>query len=100
MASSRARAPWWPSWRSASGHQPEVAGKPHQPAADLLKARFGSAGVVVGDRPDTDGTLRPADRGTLRPGPLGSHPARGPARLTCARQVEPDLAAVVAAHLE
>ena len=41
----------------ASGHQPEVAGKPHQPAAELLKARFGSAGVVVGDRPDTDGTF-------------------------------------------
>jgi 4-nitrophenyl phosphatase len=40
-----------------SGRKAEVAGKPYQPAADLLRARFGPAGVVVGDRPDTDGTF-------------------------------------------
>lgn len=39
----------------SSGRKAEVAGKPNQPAADLLRARFGPAGLVVGDRPDTDG---------------------------------------------
>jgi HAD superfamily hydrolase (TIGR01450 family) len=38
-----------------SGRKAEAAGKPHQPAADLLRSRFGPAGLVVGDRPDTDG---------------------------------------------
>lgn len=40
-----------------SGGTPEVAGKPHAPAADLLRDRFGMAGLVVGDRPDTDGSF-------------------------------------------
>ncbi len=44
----------------------EVAGKPNQPAADLLRARFGTPGLVVGDRPDTDGLFAAADRGALR----------------------------------
>jgi len=39
----------------ASGRKAEAAGKPHQAAADLLRSRFGAAGLVVGDRPDTDG---------------------------------------------
>jgi 4-nitrophenyl phosphatase len=40
----------------ASGRQPDaVAGKPYAPMADLVRARFGPAGWVVGDRPDTDG---------------------------------------------
>jgi ribonucleotide monophosphatase NagD (HAD superfamily) len=38
-----------------SGATAEVAGKPHQPAADLLRDRFGSVGLVVGDQPNTDG---------------------------------------------
>ena len=50
----------------AVGRQPEVAGKPHQPMADLARARAGSAGgagagahdgIMVGDRPDTDGAF-------------------------------------------
>jgi HAD superfamily hydrolase (TIGR01450 family) len=40
-----------------SGRQAEVAGKPYRPAADLLRARFGPPGVVVGDQPATDGTF-------------------------------------------
>ena len=40
---------------AASGQKAEAAGKPGKPMAELLKARFGEAGVVVGDRPDTDG---------------------------------------------
>ncbi len=39
----------------SSGRQAEVAGKPHQAVADLVRARFGPVGVMVGDRPDTDG---------------------------------------------
>jgi 4-nitrophenyl phosphatase len=39
----------------SSGQKAEVAGKPNQAAADLLRARYGPAGLVVGDRPDTDG---------------------------------------------
>ncbi|MGH9057082.1 MAG: HAD-IIA family hydrolase [Acidimicrobiales bacterium] len=38
-----------------SGRQAEVAGKPEQAVADLVRSRFGPAGVVVGDRPETDG---------------------------------------------
>jgi len=32
-----------------------VAGKPYAPMADLVRARLGDDGVMVGDRPDTDG---------------------------------------------
>jgi HAD superfamily hydrolase (TIGR01450 family) len=40
---------------TASGHQPEVAGKPGGPMAALVTARYGTPTMVVGDRPDTDG---------------------------------------------
>lgn len=40
----------------ASGDPPVViAGKGHRPMVDLVRARCGATGVVVGDRPDTDG---------------------------------------------
>jgi 4-nitrophenyl phosphatase len=42
----------------AVGRPPEVAGKPHRPMADLARARAGAgAGIVVGDRPETDGAF-------------------------------------------
>jgi 4-nitrophenyl phosphatase len=41
----------------ASGATPVVAGKPHPPMADLVRAVGGPDGTVVGDRPDTDGVL-------------------------------------------
>jgi HAD superfamily hydrolase (TIGR01450 family) len=41
----------------ASGATPVVAGKPHPPIADLVRAVGGPGGTVVGDRPDTDGAL-------------------------------------------
>ena len=44
----------------ASGVAPEVAGKPHQPVADLILDRFGPVSVAVGDRLDTDGALATA----------------------------------------
>jgi 4-nitrophenyl phosphatase len=40
---------------TATGVVPDVAGKPHRPAAELVRRRLGSEGTVVGDRPDTDG---------------------------------------------
>lgn len=42
---------------TASGRSPEVAGKPEQPTVDLVRRRLGPAGLVVGDRPSTDGAL-------------------------------------------
>jgi 4-nitrophenyl phosphatase len=45
---------------TAAGQRPEVAGKPEQPTVALVTARFGARGVVVGDRPSTDGALAAA----------------------------------------
>jgi 4-nitrophenyl phosphatase len=42
---------------NASGAEPEVAGKPHQPLVDLVRGRAPDVVVVVGDRPATDGLL-------------------------------------------
>jgi 4-nitrophenyl phosphatase len=39
----------------ASGATAIVAGKPHPPMVSLVQAMVGPDGVVVGDRPDTDG---------------------------------------------
>jgi HAD superfamily hydrolase (TIGR01450 family) len=44
----------------ASGQRAVVAGKPYQAMVDLLRERLGPEGVVVGDRPDTDGRLATA----------------------------------------
>lgn len=44
----------------AVGRPPEVAGKPRRPMADLARSRAGEgagAGIVVGDRPETDGAF-------------------------------------------
>jgi HAD superfamily hydrolase (TIGR01450 family) len=40
---------------TASAVTPIVSGKPHGPMRDLVLARCGPDGIVVGDRPDTDG---------------------------------------------
>jgi glycerol-1-phosphatase len=45
---------------TAAGRDPEVAGKPALPMAELVRARYGGAGVVVGDRPSTDGAFAAA----------------------------------------
>ena len=42
---------------TASGTRPVVAGKPHQPMAELIRRRAGDVAAVVGDRPSTDGLL-------------------------------------------
>lgn len=45
---------------TASGRAPEVAGKPEPPTVGLVRERFGDRGVMVGDRPSTDGALADA----------------------------------------
>jgi HAD superfamily hydrolase (TIGR01450 family) len=45
---------------TASGATPEVAGKPAAATVALVRERFGIQGVVVGDRPSTDGALADA----------------------------------------
>lgn len=40
---------------TASGREPEVAGKPYAAAATMVHHRLGGHGVMVGDRPTTDG---------------------------------------------
>lgn len=43
--------------RAATGVVPVVAGKPEAPLADLVRARYGPVGIMVGDRADTDGAF-------------------------------------------
>jgi 4-nitrophenyl phosphatase len=45
---------------TAGGRAPLVAGKPEQPMADLVRSRFGSDGIMIGDRPSTDGAFAAA----------------------------------------
>jgi 4-nitrophenyl phosphatase len=42
---------------TASGTTPRFAGKPEPPTVALVRRRWGTTGVVVGDRPSTDGAL-------------------------------------------
>ncbi|MBV9662099.1 MAG: HAD-IIA family hydrolase [Acidimicrobiales bacterium] len=83
-----------------SGRRAEVAGKPHEPMAELVRGRFGQPDLVVGDRADTDGAF--ADRigapfglvltGVTKPGdlPISPEPAT----------IGADLATVVDAQLK
>jgi glycerol 3-phosphatase-2 len=41
----------------AAGVSPVIAGKPHSPMVEVVQRRYGDHGVMVGDRPDTDGRL-------------------------------------------
>ncbi len=67
-----------------AGATPLVAGKPNDPALELIEERLGEVAVVVGDRPETDGGIArrigarfalvhsgvtPADHGPLDPAP-------------------------------
>ena len=40
---------------TCAGQAPEIAGKPHAPIAAFVRDRLGDVGVMVGDRPETDG---------------------------------------------
>jgi 4-nitrophenyl phosphatase len=82
-----------------SGRKAEVAGKPHQAAADLLRDRFGPAGLVVGDRPDTDGSFARLIGAPFALVLSGVTSAEDLPISPAPAMVEPDLAHVVAAHL-
>jgi glycerol-1-phosphatase len=45
---------------TASGATPEVAGKPAPPTVALVRERLGDTGIMIGDRPSTDGALAAA----------------------------------------
>jgi 4-nitrophenyl phosphatase len=45
---------------TAASRTPVIAGKPEAPTVALVRARFGNDGVMVGDRPSTDGALAAA----------------------------------------
>ncbi len=65
---------------AAAGRAPEVAGKPEAPTVELVRRRLGSRGVVVGDRPSTDGALAAAlgwPFALVLSGVAGPHPSSG-----------------------
>jgi len=45
---------------TASGRDPEVAGKPAAPTVAMVRRELGRSGVMIGDRPSTDGALADA----------------------------------------
>ena len=45
---------------TAAEAEPVMAGKPKQPIVDCVRSRIGESGVVVGDRPDSDGLFAQA----------------------------------------
>jgi HAD superfamily hydrolase (TIGR01450 family) len=45
---------------TASGREPEVAGKPSAPTVAMVQRELGTRGVIIGDRPSTDGALADA----------------------------------------
>jgi 4-nitrophenyl phosphatase len=45
---------------TASGQSPEVAGKPSAPMVAMVRRELGDHGVMIGDRPSTDGALADA----------------------------------------
>jgi 4-nitrophenyl phosphatase len=45
---------------TAAGVKPEVAGKPAPATVELVRRRLGADGIVIGDRPSTDGALATA----------------------------------------
>jgi HAD superfamily hydrolase (TIGR01450 family) len=82
---------------AATGATAEVAGKPHQPMVDLVRARLGPDGIVVGDRDDTDGALARAlgfRFGLVLTGVTSALDQRG---VPAPDIVAPDMAGIVAA---
>jgi 4-nitrophenyl phosphatase len=76
-----------------------VAGKPHAPMAELVRARLGEGGVVVGDRVDTDGAFA-ATLGYRFALVLTGVAGPEDTASAGADLVAPDLAAVVAALVD
>ncbi len=85
---------------AAAETEPVFAGKPHRAAADLVRARLGERGLMVGDRPDSDGLFATElgyDFGLVLSGVTGADDL--PVEPTPA-VVADDLATMVAARLD
>jgi len=86
----------------ATGVTAVVAGKPHPPMVEVLRARYGGDGTIVGDRLDTDGLLA-RELGwrfvlVLSGVTSADELAAAPAGATVPDGVAPDLAAAVDAY--
>lgn len=82
---------------TAAGATPVVAGKPHETIAAMVRERLGPEGIMVGDRPETDGLFAKAlgyRFGLVLTGVVGADdlPVEPTPDL-----IEPDIAALVAA---
>lgn len=94
--------------RTAGGREPEVAGKPFAPSAELVHRRLGPRGVMVGDRPTTDGDFARALgwpfalvlSGVARPDPRpGEEPVPDPPPPFVGADLA-DVAAAISGHLQ
>jgi 4-nitrophenyl phosphatase len=81
---------------TATGAEPVIAGKPHAAMAELVRRRLGDDGVMIGDRPDTDGRFAVALGYRFALVHTGVTPA-GVAVEPVPDLVAPDLARLVAA---
>jgi HAD superfamily hydrolase (TIGR01450 family) len=82
---------------TSTGVEPTVAGKPHQPMADVLRQRAGEHGTLVGDQPLTDWLLAQRagwDFGLVLSG-ITSDPAKAIEAGVEPTHVAPDLARLV-----
>lgn len=78
---------------TATGVDPEIAGKPHGPITELVRDRLGPDGIVAGDRPETDGLFASAlgyDFGLVLTGVTGPEdlPVTPPPRFVAADLLE------------
>lgn len=82
---------------TASGRVPEVAGKPEPPAVAMVRRRLGDRGVMVGDRPSTDGAMATALGWpfALVLSGIGGHDPDEPVPTPAPEYVAEDLAALV-----
>lgn len=87
---------------TASGRRPVVAGKPAGPTVALVRERLGAEGIMVGDRPSTDGALARAlgwPFAMVRSG-IGGHDPAEPVPDPAPAFLADDLAALVRGILE
>jgi glycerol 3-phosphatase-2 len=85
---------------TASGTTPVVAGKPYEPMVDLVRERLGGRGIMVGDRPDTDGRFAYALGYRFGLVLSGVTTAADPSTDPPPHEVAPDLATLVARLLD
>lgn len=86
---------------TAAGRAPEIAGKPEAPTVAMVLRRLGPVGVMVGDRPSTDGALAAAlgwPFGLVLSG-IGGHDPLEPVPTPAPPFLGSDLAAIVPALL-